>query len=388
VSLPGGGLLQQSLVPVTPARVMDTRAGYATVDGQAAGTGAIEPGTICALKVNGRGGVPTSARSVTLNVAITNAAAPGFVTVFPCSADVPNAANLNYAAGDTIANSVTVKSSSSVCFSVYSTVDVVVDVTAFEMTGSNLETVVPARLLDTRPGYTTIDHQQEGAGALAADQVIELPVLGRGGVSANASAVLLNLAVDHPQAAGFITAYPCGSPRPLAANLNYAADQTIPNSVLVKVGTGGRVCLYSMSTTHLVADVDGYVTNGSAFVQAVQPARLLDTRPGSTTIDGLHQASDHYDAGGTVTLEVTGRGGVPTLARSVVLNITATGSAVAGYVTAYPCGQPRPLAAGLNYAAGQTIANSVTVKVGAGGAVCLYVYSATDLVADVDGYTL
>ena len=127
----------------------------------------------------------------------------------------------------------------------------VVDVTAFEMNGSNLQTVVPARLLDTRPGYTTIDGQQQGAGALAAGQVIELPVLGRGGVHTNASAVLLNLAVDHPAAAGFITAYPCGTPRPLAANLNYEADQTIPNSVLVKVGTGGKVCLYSMSTTHL-----------------------------------------------------------------------------------------------------------------------------------------
>ena len=388
VPLPGGGLVQQSLVPVTPARVMDTRAGFTTIDGEAAGTGAIEPGTIRALKVNGRGGVPTAARSVTLNVAVTNATAPGFVTVFPCSADVPNAANLNYGVGDTIANSVTVKSSSSVCFSVYSTVDVVVDVTEFAASGSNLETVVPARLLDTRPGYTTIDGQQQGAGPLAGGQEIALPVLGRGGVSANASAVLLNIAVDHPSSAGFITAYPCGSPRPLAANLNYAADQTIPNAVLVKVGIGGTVCLYTMSTTHLVADVDGYVTAGSAFVQAVQPARLLDTRPGFTTVDGLHQATGAVAADGTATLVVTGRGGVPQLARSVVINLTATGSTAPGFVTAFPCGEPRPLAAGLNYAAGQTIANSVTVKVGAGGAICLYAYSATDLVVDVDGFTL
>ena len=58
------------------------------------------------------------------------------------------------------------------------------------------------------------------------------------------------------------------------------------------------------------------------------------------------------------------------------------------FVTAFPCGEPRPLAASLNFAAGQTIANSVTVKVGVSGAVCLYVSSGTDLVADVDGFTL
>ena len=200
--------------------------------------------------------------------------------------------------------------------------------------------------------------------------------------------LMLNIAVDHPAAAGYITAYPCGSPRPLAANLNYAADQTIPNAVLVKVGAGGKVCLYSMSATHLVADVDGYVTAGSAFVQAVQPARLLDTRPGYATVDGLHQATDHLVAGGTITLDVTGRGGVPKLATAVVLNVTATGSSAPGYITAFPCGEPRPVAAGLNYAAGQTIANAVTVKVGASGTVCLFAYSATDLVVDVDGFTL
>lgn len=33
---------------------------------------------------------------------------------------------------------------------------------------------------------------------------------------------------------------------------------TIPNAVITKIGTDGRVCLYTHSPTHLIADVNGY----------------------------------------------------------------------------------------------------------------------------------
>ena len=82
---------------------------------------------------------------------------------------------------------------------------------------------------------------------------------GRGGVPALAAAVVLNIAVTESLAAGFITAYPCGSPRPNAASVNHVAGETIPNAVTVKVGVGGRVCFYSLATTHLVVDADAYV---------------------------------------------------------------------------------------------------------------------------------
>jgi hypothetical protein len=47
--------------------------------------------------------------------------------------------------------------------------------------------------------------------------------------------------------------------RPLASNLNYAAGQTAPNLVVVKVGPGGKVSLYNYSgSAHLVVDVAGW----------------------------------------------------------------------------------------------------------------------------------
>ncbi len=83
---------------------------------------------------------------------------------------------------------------------------------------------------------------------------------------------------------------------------------------------------------------------------------------------------------------MAGRGGVPADASAVTLNVTSTGSPGGGFVTVYPCGMPRPDTSNLNFAAGQTVANAVTSRVGVGGAVCIYNQSATHLIVDVNGY--
>jgi hypothetical protein len=62
-----------------------------------------------------------------------------------------------------------------------------------------------------------------------------------------------------PNAAGYLTVYPCGVTRPLASNVNYVAGQVVPNAVLVKVGTAGKVCIFSLAATDIVVDVNGYV---------------------------------------------------------------------------------------------------------------------------------
>lgn len=52
--------------------------------------------------------------------------------------------------------------------------------------------------------------------------------------------------------------YPCGANRPLASNVNYMAGDVAPNAVLAKIGTNGKVCLYTKATTDIVVDVNGY----------------------------------------------------------------------------------------------------------------------------------
>ena len=61
----------------------------------------------------------------------------------------------------------------------------------------------------------------------------------------------------------------------------------------------------------------------------------------------------------------------PTGAQLVALNVTVTAPTRAGYLTVYPGGGARPPTSSLNFAAGQTVANMVVARVGAGGTVQL-----------------
>ncbi|MET9955278.1 hypothetical protein ABZ135_27545, partial [Streptomyces sp. NPDC006339] len=84
------------------------------------------------------------------------------------------------------------------------------------------------------------------------------------------------------------------------------------------------------------------------------PTRLMDTR------SGLGVRKGKVGPAGTVTLQVTGRAGIPaTGVTAVVLNVTATGPTAGGFVSVYPDGAPRPTASNLNFTAGQTIPNLV-----------------------------
>ncbi len=92
-------------------------------------------------------------------------------------------------------------------------------------------------------------------------------------------------------------------------------------------------------------------------------------------------------AGGSVDVQVTGVGGVPTNATAVVLNVTATESAGDGFVTVWPTGTVRPLASSINLtAASQTRPNLVITPVGTDGKVSMFSQRGTHLLADVTGY--
>ena len=120
--------------------------------------------------------------------------------------------------------------------------------------------LVPARLLETRSGagFSTVDGQYLGSGVQAGGSVVALTVAGRAGIPADASAVVLNVTVTDPAAAGFVTVFPCGAAQPTASNLNFVAGTTIPNAVITKIGDGGKVCLYTSQATQLIVDANGY----------------------------------------------------------------------------------------------------------------------------------
>lgn len=122
--------------------------------------------------------------------------------------------------------------------------------------------LAPERLLDTR------DVMILGAG-----ETVDVHV---GPVRAAA----LNITVTEPEAAGYVTVWPTGQPMPDTSTVNYVTGQTIANSTLVGVGTGGQVSIYTMVPTHVVVDMTG--TFGYTESPVVVPPIVLPAPPPPT----------------------------------------------------------------------------------------------------------
>jgi hypothetical protein len=376
------------LVAINPARLMETRSGESTVDGQYNGIGYRQAGSITELQVTGRAGVPSNAKAVMLNATVTGSGGSGFLTVFPCGISRPNSSNLNFDAGRTVAAGVATKLSSNgrVCLFTNVGAHVIVDVNGFAPSSSTYTSLDPVRLLETRSGVPpTVDGQFTNTGVIRAGGTIELPVGGRGGIPGNARAASLNITATQPSGPGFVTVYPCGSARPNASTVNFSGGQTIANSVVAALGSGGRVCLFSNTTTHLIVDANGFYPSNSGFT-AVTPARLLETRTGgNATVDGRYRGIGRRSAGTITSVLASTRGNVPINASAVLVNVTATEPTSGGFITVYPCGIPRPAASSLNIEAGQTASNSVLTKIGTNGTICVFSNVSTHLIVDVTG---
>jgi hypothetical protein len=381
---------------LAPFRILDTREGLG-------GRGPLQPGGVMHVKVTGVGGVPASGVSaVMINVTATNTTAPGYFTVYPTGQAPPTASNLNFVAGQSIANLVTAKvgvGGSIDIFNYAGTDDAVFDIVGYFPTagaaerlgagigasGGQLVPLTPARILDTRVGIGGV------RAPLGTNGSLSFPVTGVGGVpAAGVSAVVLNVTATNTSAPGYLTVWPAGNARPTASNLDFTAGQSVPNLVVAKVGSGGRVSVFNYSgATDVVADVMGWFTApgtsggaaGSLF-HALAPARILDTRA------GIGSPPAALGPGGTLTLHVAGAGGVPPAgALGAVLNVTATNTTVASFLTVWPSGVPMPTASNLDFVAGQTVPNLVIGKLGPGGTVEIYNFAgSTDVVADVVGW--
>ena len=94
---------------------------------------------------------------------------------------------------------------------------------------------------------------------------------------ADAAAVVLNVTVDDPKYAGYVTVQPCGAPPPSASTVNYEWDTTVANHVVVKPGTDGKVCVYTYAATHVLVDLLGWITGAGGYT-GIAPVRALDTR--------------------------------------------------------------------------------------------------------------
>jgi sortase (surface protein transpeptidase) len=116
---------------------------------------------------------------------------------------------------------------------------------------------------------------------------------------------------------------------------------------------------------------------GATSYRAITPDRLADMRTGSgyTWVDSR-----------TIRVQVAGRSNVPLNAQAAVLNVVLLGNATPAYLTVYPAGFGRPEASNVNAdLPNQIIANMVTVQLGVGGAVDIFMQVPMQVVVDVSG---
>lgn len=240
--------------------------------------------------------------------------------------------------------------------------------------------ITPLRILDTR-----------GSNPLGAGKIRRVQVAGVGnGVSdvpANATAVALNVTATGTCGTGFLTVFPCGPVTPPdASNVNFAAGQSVPNAVTVRVGSLGRICVQgSTSQTDIIVDINGYYNDLGSYHTSQDPVRIVDTRPGTQSIDPGKVA---VAADSVRQISLAGVPGV-TLGQTtaVALNVTAVAPAGGGFLTVFPgpCGSSNiPNASNLNYTPGQVVPNYVAVKVPNSGIICVYTFATTHLIVDLN----
>jgi hypothetical protein len=126
-----------TLASVQPARLVESRSGVglSTVDGLQNGIGVRQADSITPIQVVSRAGAPRVVASVVLNVTVTEPRRDGFVVLYACGDPRPNAAHLNFQAGQTVSNMVIadVSSSGTVCLYSMADAQVVVDITGYHL---------------------------------------------------------------------------------------------------------------------------------------------------------------------------------------------------------------------------------------------------------------
>lgn len=120
--------------------------------------------------------------------------------------------------------------------------------------------ITPCRVMDTRPGADNVGSRSTPIGGGETHSTAFVGAVGRCNIPANATAVVLNLAIVNPTGNSFLTVFPAGGTAPLAANLNYTAGQApVSNAATVQIGEGGRLSFYNLrGEVDVTADVSGY----------------------------------------------------------------------------------------------------------------------------------
>jgi hypothetical protein len=237
--------------PLAPTRIYDSRLAGGLL--QAGETRVID--------------VPVSAAATAINVTVTEPAAPGFVTVFPCQSTLPIVSNINYAAGQVVANLVQIGASGGqVCVYSLARTHIVIDLLGTydsDDDGLLYQAVAPTRLVDTRAGVGSVF----GRVAMDAGSLGIFPSNGPVATTAvpgDVQALVLSMIAVSPRTSGWAEIGPCVEPAyqtPYhSSTLNFVAGDIVANQAITPTRTlsGADVCTFATSPAYHVVDLTGW----------------------------------------------------------------------------------------------------------------------------------
>jgi hypothetical protein len=249
--------------------------------------------------------------------------------------------------------------------------------------GGDFVAVSPRQaVLDTRSGLGA-PVAQVGAG-----KTISVTVLGTAGVpSTGVRSVALVVTGLVPSANSAIFVWPTGGSQPANASFNLYSGVSASSSVIVGVGTGGKVSIYnSAGNVNVTASVSGYFTtatagSGPGGYIPITESKLVNTASGAGGVPVGQLA-----AGKSVTATLANVGGIPAGAYAVYGVLELTGATSAGTVTADAAGVSDSQSS-MSYGKGET-ATGVLVKLSSSGQLTFKNVSgsAVNLYYNVQGY--
>ena len=191
--------------------------------------------------------------------------------------------------------------------------------------------VTPCRILDTRLA----------GGPIAADVARNFDLTSTGSYVAQGgagndcgvgsagafAAAVINFTVVNPASAGFVTAYPFDTQRPLAATVNYAGGDVRGNLSVVRLNqasAGAEFSVYSFAQTHLVADVVGYYTNPQATPLNCASTPLVGYNIGANALNYFDNPSCPAGYTATTPYCYSGTSGVYSQGSGYISNFTSS----------------------------------------------------------------
>jgi hypothetical protein len=371
---------------ISPLRLLDTRASSQV----GSYTGPIDAKQSVSIplpsSVTDSGHGPVEA--VVLNVTVTSPTAGGNIRVYSSGLlNTPTTSNVNFGAGQTVANLVTVAmvSGGDIVLNVQQnsgSVQLIADLEGYYTSGndptdSGYQALTSTRIVDTRSKTGGI------GGRLAAWQKVRLTL--PSSVAAGASAVALNVTAVNPSSFGDVKVYPDSSTIPNSSNLNFSKGDTVPNLVIVPIPANRVIDLYldSNGASDLLVDLEGYYSTAASakFVPSF-PTRMFDTRTG--------EAGGIVKSGWEITSSMSEWLQVPNSALTAAMyNVTVTEPQGNGNIIVFPdTDTSLPSTSNVNFSKGQTVANAVLGQLKTDGNQVFYneSYSSTQLISDFFGY--